>query len=89
MKNLFLVPLIFVLSGCFFGTAPVKRSFPEVPKELMESCPDLKLVEKTEKLSDVLKVVTENYSQYHECRIKADTWMEWYKTQKQIFDSVK
>lgn len=86
-KLLFLVPVL-LLSGCL-TTTPVKRNFPEVPKELMEACPDLKLVEQTDKLSDVLKVVTDNYSQYHECRIKVDTWIEWYKTQKQIFDSVK
>lgn len=88
MRALFLIPFVIMLSGCLTST-PVKRNFPEVPKELMEACPDLKLVEPTEKLSDVLKVVTENYSQYHECRIKVDTWVEWYKTQKQIFDSVK
>lgn len=86
-KILILIPVLF-LSGCLF-TAPVKRNFPEVPKELMEACPDLKQTEQTEKLSEVLKVVTENYGQYHECRIKVDTWVEWYKTQKNIFDSVK
>jgi hypothetical protein len=85
-KVLFLVPLLF-LTGCL--TTPVKRNFPEVPQELMQACPDLKLVDQTDKLSDVLKVVTDNYGQYHECRIKVDTWIEWYKTQKQIFDSVK
>lgn len=89
MKILFLIPFVVMLSGCFGTTAPVKRNFPEVPKELMEACPDLKLIEPTEKLSEVLKVVTDNYSQYHECRIKVDTWVEWYKTQKQIFDSVR
>lgn len=88
MKKLLLVlPLMFLLSGCL--VTPVKRNFPEVPKELMEACPDLKQTEQTEKLSEVIRVVTENYSQYHECRIKVDTWMEWYKTQKEIFDSVK
>ena len=87
MRVLFLIPFIVLLTGCL--TTPVKRNFPEVPQELMEACPDLKLVEPTEKLSDVLKVVTDNYGQYHECKIKVDTWVEWYKTQKQIFDSVK
>ena len=87
MRALFLIPFIVLLTGCL--TTPVKRNFPEVPQELMEACPDLKLVEPTEKLSDVLKVVTDNYGQYHECKIKVDTWAEWYKTQKQIFDSVK
>jgi hypothetical protein len=88
MKMLFLIPFLFVLSGCL-TTTPVKRTFPEVPQELVQACPDLKLVEPTEKLSDVLKVVTDNYSQYHECKIKVDTWIEWYKSQKQIFESVK
>jgi hypothetical protein len=73
--------------GC--STVPVERKFPSVPKELMESCPDLKQTQNTSKLSDVLSVVVENYGQYHECRLKADSWMDWYKTQKQIFESVK
>lgn len=87
MKKLFLLIPIVLLTGCL--TTPVKRNFPEVPQELMEACPDLKTVQETEKLSEVLKVVTTNYGQYHECKIKVDTWVEWYKTQKQIFDSVK
>lgn len=87
MKRLFLLIPVLLLVGCL--TTPVKRNFPEVPKELMEVCPDLKNVEQTEKLSEVLKVVVDNYGQYHECRIKVDTWIEWYKTQKQIFESVK
>ena len=87
MKRLLLLIPIVLLAGCL--ATPVKRNFPEVPKELMEACPDLKTVEQTEKLSEVLKVVVDNYGQYHECKIKVDTWVEWYKTQKQIFDSVK
>ena len=89
MKTLLLIPAAFLLTGCLSTTVPVKRTFPEVPKEIMEACPDLKAVPDTEKLSEVLKVVTENYSQYQECKIKVDTWVEWYKTQKIIFDSVK
>lgn len=88
MKKLFLLLPAVLLTGCLTAT-PVKRNFPEVPKELMEACPDLKKTAETEKLSDVLKVVVDNYGQYHECKIKVDTWVEWYKTQKQIFDSVK
>jgi hypothetical protein len=56
----------------------------------MTACPELSTVAAdTEQLSEVLKVVTENYGQYHECRIKVDLWMEWYKTQRDIFNSVK
>ncbi len=88
MKRLLLLMPVVLLTGCLV-TTPVKRNFPEVPKELMEACPDLKKTDPTEKLSEVLKVVVDNYSQYHECKIKVDTWAEWYKTQKDIFESVK
>lgn len=87
MKKLLVLTMVLFLSGCL--VTPVKRNFPEVPKELMEACPDLKNTPETEKFSEVLKVVVDNYGQYHECRIKVDTWIEWYKTQKDIFDSVK
>jgi hypothetical protein len=87
MKKLLLILPIILLTGCL--ATPVKRNFPEVPKELIEACPALKKTEPTEKLSEVLKVVVDNYGQYHECKIKVDTWVEWYKTQKDIFESVK
>lgn len=87
MKRFLLVPLVLSMVAC--TSVPVQRKFPEVPSELMTTCPDLKQTPPTEKLSEVLNVVVENYGQYHECRLKADTWVEWYKTQKQIFDSVK
>ena len=74
MKKLLLILPIILLTGCL--VTPVKRNFPEVPKELMEACPDLKQTQPTEKLSEVLKVVTQNYGQYHECRLKVDTWVE-------------
>ena len=55
----------------------------------MQACPDLKQTDDTTKLSEVIKVVTENYSEYHECKTKVDTWIKWYTTQKTIFESVK
>lgn len=90
MRIVILALTVLSLTGCaMFGATPVKRNFPAVPAELMEACPDLKKTEQTEKLSEVLKVVVDNYGQYHECKIKVDTWVEWYKTQKDIFESVK
>jgi hypothetical protein len=88
MKKLLLILPVVLLSGCL-TTAPVKRTFPEVPQELMQACPDLKQTDDTTKLSEVIKVVTQNYAEYHECKAKVDTWIEWYSTQKQIFESVK
>jgi hypothetical protein len=87
MKTLALFFTVVLLVGC--TTVPVARKFPEVPKELVETCPDLKQTQDTKKLSDVLTVVVQNYGQYHECKVKADSWADWYKTQKQIFESVK
>jgi len=86
MKLLLIVPVL-LLTGCL--STPVKRSFPEVPEELKVACPDLMMIEPTTKLSEVVTVVTKNYGQYQECQIKVDTWIEWHKTQKQIFESVK
>lgn len=82
-----LLILPFLLAGCL--ATPVKRNFPEVPEELKVVCPDLQKVKQDAKLSDVISTVSTNYTQYHECRAKVDAWNEWYKTQKEVFDSVK
>lgn len=87
MKKLLSLVIVILLVGC--SSTPVKRNFPQVPQELLQACPDLKQTNSTEKLSEVLKTVVDNYGQYHECKIKADTWIEWYNTQKNIFESVK
>ena len=63
--------------------------FPEVPQEIKVACPDLSPIDaNTTKLSDVLTVVTDNYTSYYECKIKLDSWIEWYTSQKSIFDKV-
>jgi hypothetical protein len=86
MKYLLIFSLL--LAGCS-TTVPVKRTFPVVPDELKVVCPDLiEVPEGTTELSDVLKVVTDNYAQYKECAVKVDLWTEWYKEQKKIFDGV-
>jgi hypothetical protein len=84
-----LLPLL--LCGCF-ATTPVSvhQPWPEAPEELKSVCADLqKVPDDTEKLSDVLNTVTDNYALYKECKIKNDNWIEWYNTQKKIYESVK
>lgn len=89
MKKIALLIPVFFLSGCL-ATAPVKPVFPEAIKDLMTTCPDLKLVpEGTDKLSDTVTVITKNYGQYHECKAKVDSWIEWYIEQKKIYDEIK
>ena len=86
-RILALIPALFLV-GCL--NTPVKRSFPDVPEDLLKACPNLELINPdTDKLSDVLLVVADNYGQYHQCRIRVDAWIEWYKTQRSIFESVK
>jgi hypothetical protein len=80
--------LLLLLGGCSTAV-PVKRSFPEVPEELRVKCEELKKAAPESKLSDILSTVTQNYGLYHECRIKNEAWIEWYDSQKKIFDEVK
>jgi hypothetical protein len=88
MKYIILLLAVLTLTACV--NTPVARHFPEVPADLLVACPDLKLVEpNTTKLSEVVGIVAENYGQYNGCKIKVDAWIEWYKDQKRIFDSVK
>ena len=89
MKKLFLLITALLLTCCF-KYIPIKMDFPDAPAEIKQACPDLKQVdEKETKLSKVVEVVSENYSTYHECKLKVDAWIEWHKQQKQISDSIK
>jgi hypothetical protein len=88
MKKTFLI-LAVVLSGCA-TSVPVTMKFPDVPKELLVSCPDLKTVDpETKKLSEILNIVVDNYAQYYNCKSNVDDWIEWYNTQKDISNKVK
>lgn len=87
MKLSYIV-IALMLTGCS-SFLPVTSKFPAVPEELLAKCNALILVkEDTTKLSEVLVVVTKNYSQYHECSSKIDAWNEWYTRQKKIHESI-
>lgn len=84
MKKLIFIPL-FALVGCV--GVPVERNFPSIPEGLKQSCPDLQTVaEDNTKISELMIVVTSNYKEYHTCQIKVESWLEWYNTQKKIFE---
>ena len=88
MKKLAIILVPFLLSACL--ATPVTRKFPEIPSDLKTACPDLAQMDtNTNRLSQVIETVTVNYSTYHECKIRVDAWMEWYKTQRSIFEEVK
>lgn len=86
-RLLFLISVV-LLTGC--TVVPVTGKFPEPPPSLLKECADLKKVDSdTVKLSQILLTVTDNYSEYHECRLKVDSWILWWKKQKEIHDSIK
>jgi hypothetical protein len=69
---------------------PVTQKFPAPPtQDAMQSCQTLQKLADEPKLSDVATTIANNYGTYYECSVKVDTWIEWYDTQKKIFDSVK
>jgi hypothetical protein len=84
MKIYILICTLF-LSGCS-TVLPVTQKFPEAPEILMEKCPQLETIDKSEiLLSEFLKVVTRNYEKYHNCSNQIESWQKWYKEQQQIF----
>ena len=89
MKTLILGLVIF-LSGCSI-LVPVKRKFPDVPEALKTQCEVLRTVDVKDKvaITELLKVVVQNYTLYYECSSKVEGWNEWYESQKKIFDNVK
>jgi|APCry1669190119_1035276.scaffolds.fasta_scaffold00397_3 hypothetical protein len=88
--SVLLVSLILTACATNNSKVLVQMKFPDVPPELLIECPDLAQVDtSTSKLSDVLETVTDNYSDYYECKDKVDTWVDWYTKQKQIFDNIK
>jgi hypothetical protein len=84
MKTLILLMAV-CLTGCI--TVPVKQKFPDAPKELMEACKPLAIIEgETTTLSKLMDTVAKNYGTRHDCAAKKDAWSTWYTEQKKIFD---
>ena len=88
MKYIILSLAVF-LSACS-TPVPVKQKFPDVPKALVERCDSLKKIEGDRvAITEMLKVVVQNYGMYYECAAKVDGWNDWYQEQKRIYESVK
>lgn len=82
-----LIPLL--LSGCLATPVapPQIPKFPPAAPALMEKCPELRVIEKDKVLlSELTKIITENYTTYHECKVKVEEWIKWYNEQKANFD---
>jgi hypothetical protein len=85
MKKLIFIPC-FILAGCATTAVPVAPKFPTAPDTLIEDCPALQTLPEGAKLSDLMRTDVKNMVQYHECSRKNKAWVEWFKTQKQLFE---
>jgi hypothetical protein len=89
MKKFSLIIIAVLLAGCQ-TTVPVKMTFPEVPPEMLKPADKLKdLPEGKKDLSDILQNANENYGKYYQLKDKYDAWIEWYNTNKKIYDDIK
>lgn len=76
----YLLPIL-LLTGC---CTVVPMKFPVVPDLMLEPCPKLEQAVKSDKPSDALITIVNNYTKYHECSNQNDTWIYWYNQQKEI-----
>ena len=85
MKYILLISVV-LLQACT-TVVPVAAQFPNKPGLIVsQPCPALRQLPQDPKLSEISKTVTINYTTYHECAVKVDAWIEWYKIQKNIFE---
>ena len=85
MRSLIVLSLV-LLTGC--ATTVAVPKFPDVPEALLTPCPALEQLPEQTKLSEVDKVIVRNYTTYYQCAVNNDGWIEWYNTQKKIFDNI-
>jgi hypothetical protein len=90
MKKVLAILFITSLTGCA-TSVPVTAKFPEAPQALLEPAGKLTPLDTSKKvqLSDIIENVNENSGKYYELREKYNAWIEWYNSQKKIFDSIK
>lgn len=85
----YIVILALALSGCS-TVVPVTQKWPPAPGlQSTQPCAELQRLDPKAQLSDVARVVTDNYLQYHVCAVKLEAWQEWYQQQKIIFEGLR
>jgi hypothetical protein len=89
MKRLVLLLPTVLLTGCL-ATAPVVPKWPDVPKDLLVACTDLKTLDpNNDKISTLIDTVADNYKEYYQCSDKVEDWIVWYNGQKKLWETVK
>jgi hypothetical protein len=86
--KLALAACILSLTGCS-SLVGQHQKFPDVDPALTTPCAKLDLVPAgTTKLSELEKVVSGNYTKYHQCANVVDGWNKWYSEQKKNSDNL-
>lgn len=89
MRNM-LILICLLMSGCsLFQKQPVPM-VPEFPQAYStDKCKELMTIQGDNvPMTDVLKIIVENYKQYYYCSDLVDGWNSWYKSQKDIYDKL-
>jgi hypothetical protein len=85
--NKFLIIGLLLLTGC--TSVPVRQKFPEAPEAIQTTCPNLQQLKPDVVLSDVSKVIQQNYTLYHNCQLLQKSWVDWYNQQKAIYKELE
>lgn len=87
--KLIAITFVLLLAGCT-TVVPVKQHWPEPPGlQSQKTCPQLKKLPEGVTLSEVSKIVSDNYTEYYKCLVKLEAWQEWYKKQEMIHKELK
>jgi hypothetical protein len=86
LKKVLLLSL-FLASCTTTQPVPIKQTWPNVDKDNLIACPNLKEIAETNtSLTDLLLVVQDNYGEYYTCKDRVDAWIKWYNEQKKNFE---
>lgn len=74
----YILILTMLLSGC--ATISVGKPWPiQEDAYLLQTCSQLLQIEKgKQSMAEIVDIVEANYGKWHECKIKTDSWIEWY-----------
>lgn len=94
--RLLIIALILSLSGCSLlpRLTAAKPKFPDPYTDgatgQIPQCSDLKQVPSgTTSMSEIFKLIVENYTLYYQCSNKVDGWSEWYGRMKKEYEKDK
>jgi hypothetical protein len=87
--KILILSLTLLLISCA-TSVPIVPKFPDAPQVLKEKCENLRKIDGDKvAITEMLKVVIQNYTLYYECSTKVEGWQEWYDTQKKIYEGIK